>query len=57
MNPTLIIDANDTLWENNIYYEEAIDCFLDLLTARGLSRGAARERLMDVERRNIHVYG
>jgi hypothetical protein len=27
MPPTLIIDADDTLWENNIHYEEAIDRF------------------------------
>ena len=26
---TLIIDADDTLWENNIYFEQAWDDFLD----------------------------
>ena len=25
MNSTLIIDADDTLWENNIFYEDALD--------------------------------
>lgn len=57
MNATLIIDADDTLWENNIYYEEAIDRFLDITTLRRLSRDMARQRLMEVERRNIHLYG
>jgi putative hydrolase of the HAD superfamily len=57
MNPTLIIDADDTLWENNVYYEEAIDRFLDLLSERQCSREASRERLMETERRNIHLHG
>ena len=29
MSSTLIIDADDTLWENNIHYEAAIDRFLE----------------------------
>jgi len=57
MKPTLIIDADDTLWENNIYYEEATDGFLDLLSERQCSREASRERLMETERRNIEVHG
>jgi putative hydrolase of the HAD superfamily len=55
-NRTLIIDADDTLWENNIYYEDAIDRFLDFLERR-FSREACRERLMETERRNVHVHG
>ena len=27
----LIIDADDTLWENNIYFERAFDEFCDFL--------------------------
>ena len=57
MNPTLIIDADDTLWENNIFYEDAIDRFIDLLEERNITRDAARDRLMEVERKNIHILG
>ncbi len=28
---TLIFDADDTLWENNIYFERAFDRFVDFL--------------------------
>jgi hypothetical protein len=27
-NQTLLIDADDTLWENNIYFEQAIASFI-----------------------------
>jgi putative hydrolase of the HAD superfamily len=57
MNPTLIIDADDTLWENNVYFEDAIDRFLDVLSERRCSREASRNKLMETERRNVHVYG
>ena len=41
----LIIDADDTLWENNIYFERAFDEFVEYLdhstlSARGDSRRA-----------------
>ncbi len=29
----LIIDADDTLWENNIYFERAFDEFVEFLDA------------------------
>ena len=28
---TLLVDADDTLWENNIYFERAFDGFCDFL--------------------------
>ena len=31
MNRCLIFDADDTLWENNIYFERAIGEFLELM--------------------------
>ena len=34
----LIFDADDTLWENNIYFERAIERFLDFLAHSTLSR-------------------
>jgi len=57
MDRTLIIDADDTLWENNVFYEDAIDRFMDLLEERSVPRDAARDRLMEVERKNIHILG
>lgn len=55
--PTLIIDADDTLWENNIHFEEATDRFLDLAETHGAKRDSTRERLVQIERRNIPVHG
>jgi putative hydrolase of the HAD superfamily len=55
--PTLIIDADDTLWENNIHFEEATERFLDLAETHGGTRERARELLESYERRNIPVHG
>jgi putative hydrolase of the HAD superfamily len=58
-NVTLLIDADDTLWENNVHFEKATDGFLDLVEERGGERGGARALLSDIERRNVprHGYG
>ena len=55
----LIIDADDTLWENNVYFERAIDEFLDFLDHSTLTRKEARAALDEIERANaaIHGYG
>ena len=56
---TLLIDADDTLWENNIYFERAIAEFISFLDHQHYSREQVREVLNDVERHNIvkHGYG
>ena len=56
---TLLIDADDTLWENNIYFERAIGQFISFLNHREYSPEQVREILNDVERENIvkHGYG
>ena len=54
---TLIIDADDTLWENNIFYEKATDRFLELVEARGVGKKPARQHLTAVERKNVPLYG
>jgi len=40
----LLIDADDTLWENNIYFEQAIHAFITFLNHSQLTprRGARR---------------
>jgi putative hydrolase of the HAD superfamily len=56
---TLLIDADDTLWENNIYFERAIANFISFLNHHEYSPDQVREVLNDVERDCIlrHGYG
>ena len=56
---TLLIDADDTLWENNIYFERAIANFISFLNHHEFSPEQVREVLNDVERECIisHGYG
>ena len=55
----LLIDADDTLWENNIYFERAIARFISFLNHHEFSAEQVREVLNDVERECIvkHGYG
>jgi putative hydrolase of the HAD superfamily len=55
----LLIDADDTLWENNIYFERAIADFISFLNHRERSPAEVRGILNDVERECIvsHGYG
>ncbi len=54
---TLLIDADDTLWENNIYFERAIANFISFLNHHEYSREQVREVLNDVEREAIVTHG
>lgn len=54
---TLFIDADDTLWENNIYFERAIARFISFLNHREYSAEQVREVLNDVERESIVTHG
>ncbi len=56
---TLLIDADDTLWENNVYFERAIARFISFLNHHEFSPEQVREVLNDVERECIvkHGYG
>ena len=47
---TLLIDADDTLWENNIYFERAIAKFISFLDHKEHSPEAIRLILNEVER-------
>ena len=55
----LIIDADDTLWENNIYFERAFDEFVGFLDHSSLSAAEIRAVLDEIEETNnkIHGYG
>ncbi len=46
----LLMDADDTLWENNIYFEQAIHAFMTFLNHSRLSREEVRGVLDEVER-------
>ena len=54
---TLLIDADDTLWENNIYFERAIADFISFLNHQERSSAEVREILNDVERECIVTHG
>lgn len=53
----LIFDADDTLWENNVYFERAIEEFLDILDHSTLTRAEARAALDEIERANAATRG
>ena len=42
MRQHLLVDADDTLWENNIYFEQAIHTFISFLDHSRLSREEVR---------------
>jgi len=54
---TLLIDADDTLWENNIYFERAIARFISFLNHHEFPPEQVREVLNDVERECIVTHG
>jgi putative hydrolase of the HAD superfamily len=54
---TLLIDADDTLWENNIYFERAIAAFISYLNHHQYSPAEVRQTLNAVERETILAHG
>ncbi len=54
---TLLIDADDTLWENNIYFERAIAAFISFLDHKEHSPAEVRLTLNAVERETIVAQG
>ncbi len=54
---TLMIDADDTLWENNIYFERAIANFISFLNHRRFSAAQVRQKLNEVEQESIAKLG
>ncbi len=53
----LILDADDTLWENNVFYEEAIDAFAARMAAEGFDPQRARQTLAETEHERVPIYG
>ena len=54
---TILIDADDTLWENNIFFEKTIDHFVTQLEHLGYTREYIRHILNETEKRNIRQHG
>src|SRR6202171_3956248 len=53
----ILIDVDDTLWENNVYFEQAIEAFIDFLAHSSMSRDQVRAALDEIERINVSVHG
>jgi putative hydrolase of the HAD superfamily len=57
MRQHLIIDADDTLWENNIYFEAAFDEFYAFLQHSDLDPPQVRAVLDEIELANARTHG
>ena len=53
----LIVDADDTLWENNVYFEEAFAAFVAYLEHSTLNADEIRGILDEIELANARVHG
>ncbi|NHC46527.1 HAD family hydrolase [Motilibacter aurantiacus] len=53
----LVFDADDTLWENNVLFERAIDDFIAWMAHPTLEPTAIRTILQDIERANSTAHG
>ncbi len=54
---TLLIDADDTLWENNVYFERVIAAFIGYLNHHAYTAEQVRQTLNAVERETILAHG
>jgi len=54
---TLLIDADDTLWENNVFFQKTIEGYISALEHLGYTREYVRHILNETERRNIRQHG
>jgi putative hydrolase of the HAD superfamily len=54
---TLLIDADDTLWENNIYFDAVVAQYVALVGSHGCPPAQALERLLEIERTRTRQFG
>ena len=57
MRQHLIVDADDTLWENNIYFERAFEEFTDFLSHSSMQPQEVRAALDEIELANARIHG
>ena len=50
---TLLFDADDTLWENNVHFERAIEAWLEVVVGGDWTADLAREELDRIEEQNF----
>jgi putative hydrolase of the HAD superfamily len=53
----LMVDADDTLWENNVYFEQAFDEFVDFLEHSTMGPVEIRAALDEIELANARIHG
>src|ERR1700687_2960053 len=53
----IMTDGDDTVWENNVYFEQAIEAFIDFLAHSTMDRDQVRAALDEVEQINVRVHG
>ena len=54
---TLIFDADDTLWENNVFFERALEDFMDWVAHPTLDRIQIRAIFTELEAANVVAHG
>ncbi|MGA2604233.1 MAG: HAD family hydrolase [Verrucomicrobiia bacterium] len=54
---TLLIDADDTLWENNIYFEQVAEEYVATLGRMGQRTEQVEQLLWETEQRNVKITG
>ena len=54
---TLVFDADDTLWENNIYFDAVVAQYVALVGSHGCPPARALERLLEIERARTKQFG
>jgi putative hydrolase of the HAD superfamily len=57
MRQHLIVDADDTLWENNIYFEQAFEEFTGFLAHSSLRPQEVRAALDEIELASARIHG
>lgn len=57
VDQTLLIDADDTLWQNNVYFERAIAAFISYLDHDTMTPEDVRQTLNEIERENTRKHG
>lgn len=53
----MLIDADDTLWHNNIYFERTTEAFVDYLKHSTMSRDDVKRVVIEIERVNLKTKG
>lgn len=54
---TILIDADDTLWENNVFFQRTIEGFITRIEPLGYTREYIRSILNETETHNIRQHG